>query len=284
MGINSLVRTKKFKNFMSKLYGWGAAVVILGALFKINHYPGAEWMLIIGLSVESLIFFFSAFEPPFVEPDWSLVYPELAGMYHDAETKEVSKKVKKHEEPKSLTQALDNMLVEAKIGPELIASLGEGMRHLSENANKLATITDAAAATQGYVNNLESASSSVLELSDAYQKTSSVLRQSTETIAKSAEAMNFSDIDGNAYNEQLQRIAKNLSTLNNIYELQLQSQQANADATASMHEGISKFMEYLGGSIENAKQYQDASSKLTQNVQALNQVYGNMLAAMNVRG
>lgn len=283
MGINSLVKTKKFKNFMSKLYGWGAAVVILGALFKINHYPGAEIMLIVGLSVESLIFFFSAFEPPFVEPDWSLVYPELAGMYHEGETKAVAKG-KKHEEPKSLTQALDNMLVEAKIEPELIASLGEGMRQLSQNANKLANITDAAAATQGYVSNLETASASVLELSDAYQKTSNVLRNSTESIAKSAESMNFSDIDGKEYNTQLQRIAKNLATLNNIYELQLQSSQANVDASASMQDGINKFIEYLNKSINNTKNYEEASTKLTENVKALNQVYGNMLAAMNVRG
>jgi gliding motility-associated protein GldL len=283
MGLNSLVRTKKFKNFMSKLYGWGAAIVILGALFKINHYPGAELMLIIGLCTESLIFFFSAFEPPFVEPDWSLVYPELAGMYHDGETKAVSK-AKKHEEPKSLTEALDNMLAEAKIEPELIASLGEGMRHLSENANKLANISDAAAATQGYVNNLESASTSVLELADAYQQTSGVLRNSTETIAKSAEAMNFSDIDGKEYNEQLQRIAKNLATLNNIYELQLQNSQANVEASSSMQEGINKFIQYLNSSIDNTRSYEEQASKLTENVKALNQVYGNMLAAMNVRG
>ncbi|MFO7723508.1 MAG: gliding motility protein GldL [Bacteroidales bacterium] len=268
---------------MSKLYGWGAAVVILGALFKINHYPGAEIMLILGLCTESLIFFFSAFEPPFVEPDWSLVYPELAGMYHDSETKAVSK-ARKHEEPKSLTEALDNMLAEAKIEPELIASLGEGMRHLSENANKLANITDAAAATQGYVNNLESASTSVLELADAYQQTSGVLRNSTATIAKSAEAMNFSDIDGKEYNEQLQRIAKNLATLNNIYELQLQSSQANVEASSSMQEGIGKFIKYLNNSIDNTMKYEEEASKLTENVRALNQVYGNMLAAMNVRG
>ena len=283
MGINSLVRTKKFKNFMSKLYGWGAAVVILGALFKINHYPGAEWMLIIGLSTESLIFFFSAFEPPFVEPDWSLVYPELAGMYHDADSKPVAK-AKKHEEPKSLTQALDNMLAEAKIEPELIASLGEGMRHLSENANKLASITDAAAATQGYVNNLETASSSVLELADAYQSTSGVLKNTTESIAKSAEAMNFSDIDGKEYNAQLQRIAKNLGTLNNIYELQLQSSQEQVQASSNLQEGINKFIQYLNNSIDNTRLYEEEASKLTDNVRALNQVYGNMLAAMNVRG
>lgn len=283
MGLNSLVRTKKFKNFMSKLYGWGAAVVILGALFKINHYPGAEIMLILGLVTESIIFFFSAFEPPHVEPDWSLVYPELAGMYHEGDNKPVAK-AKKHEEPKSLTQALDNMLADAKIEPELIASLGEGMRHLSENANKLANITDAAAATKGYVNNLESASSSVLELADAYQQTSGVLRKSTDSIAKSAEAMNFSDIDGKEYNTQLQKIAKNLATLNNVYELQLQSSQANVDASSSMQVGINKFIQYLNSSIDNTKKYEEEAAKLTTNVKALNQVYGNMLAAMNVRG
>lgn len=283
MGLNSLVRTKSFKNFMSKLYGWGAAVVILGALFKINHYPGAEIMLILGLVTESIIFFFSAFEPPHVEPDWSLVYPELAGMYHDAETKSVAK-AKKHEEPKSLTQALDNMLAEAKIEPELIRSLGEGMRHLSDNATKMANITEAAAATKGYVTNLETASSSVLELADAYQQTSGVLRKSTDSIAKSAEAMNFSDIDGKEYNTQLQKIAKNLATLNNVYELQLQNTQANVDAGAAMQEGITKFIQYLNSSIDNTRKYEEEAAKLTTNVKALNQVYGNMLAAMNVRG
>jgi len=79
MGINTFVRRRGFRNFMAKLYGWGASVVILGALFKINHYPYANEMLVVGLGTEAIIFFFSAFEPPYVEPDWSLVYPELGG-------------------------------------------------------------------------------------------------------------------------------------------------------------------------------------------------------------
>ena len=85
MGLYALVRTRQYRNFMAKLYGIGAAVVIIGALFKINHYYGADEMLIIGLGTESIIFFFSAFEPPHVEPDWSLVYPQLAGIYRDGE-------------------------------------------------------------------------------------------------------------------------------------------------------------------------------------------------------
>ena len=78
MGLNELVRSKGYKNFMAKLYGLGAAVVILGALFKILHLPGADLMLILGMGTESVIFAFSAFEPLHVEYNWALVYPQLA--------------------------------------------------------------------------------------------------------------------------------------------------------------------------------------------------------------
>ena len=82
--IDNLVRSKTYKTFMGYLYGWGAAVVIIGALFKIMHWPGANIMLIAGMGTETVIFFLSAFEPPHKEWDWSLVYPELAGMVDES--------------------------------------------------------------------------------------------------------------------------------------------------------------------------------------------------------
>ncbi len=85
------MKGKKWKNFMAKLYGWGAAVVILGALFKIQHWPGAGVMLTIGLLTEAFIFLFSAFEKPLDQPVWSLFYPELADM-HGEEKEEEKKK------------------------------------------------------------------------------------------------------------------------------------------------------------------------------------------------
>ena len=75
-----LVESEGWKNFMAKLYGIGAAVVILGALFKIMHWPMASEMLIVGMGTEVFIFVFSAFEPMHEEVDWTLVYPELAGI------------------------------------------------------------------------------------------------------------------------------------------------------------------------------------------------------------
>lgn len=271
MGLNSLVRSKGFKNFMSKLYGWGASIVILGALFKINHYPGADIMLIVGLGTEAIIFFFSAFEPPYVEPDWSLVYPELAGIYgHDGD------------KPKSLTQELDNMLSEAKIEPELLKSLGSGLKNLSENTQKLNQFTDAGAVTEGYLANVKAATESVGALSGTYKRTAEVLDNSTQSLARSAEAIDFSKIDGSAYSEQLHRIAKNLNQLNQIYESQVQSTAEQAEASVMMKDSINAFLTNLKDSIHATSMYKEEAAELAANVKALNQVYGNMLTAMNV--
>jgi len=338
MGINSLVKSKGYKNFMSKLYGWGASVVILGALFKINHYPGANLMLICGMGTEAVIFFFSAFEPLHIEYDWSLVYPELAGM------EDLDKEVKGKKKGLTVTQELDKMLEEAKIGPALIASLGEGMRNLGENANKLSGVADAAVATDGYVSNLNMAAGSVKNLSEVYVKTADVLERdiqnaelhsvsmksaaesasnlsnsytkvaesikedvsatneyvsniklasqsahqlaeqyakSAESLTKSAEAIDFSAVDGKAYGDQIQRISKNLSELNSIYEMQLKSTADQLQKTDQMKATMDSFLGNLTESVESTSKYKDQVAHLAKNVAALNQIYGNMLTAMN---
>ena len=113
------------KKMMGFLYGMGAAVVIVGALFKLMHWPGAGPMLVIGLLTEALIFALSAFEPVEHELDWSLVYPELAG----GEAKAKDKKENPADAQGLLSQKLDNMLKEAKIDGELMASLGNSIKN-----------------------------------------------------------------------------------------------------------------------------------------------------------
>jgi gliding motility-associated protein GldL len=336
MGLYNIVRSKGYKQFMAKLYGWGAAVVIIGALFKINHYPGANFILIIGLGTEACIFFFSAFEPLHTEYDWSLVYPELAGM------EELDKKGAK----KSLTQELDKMLEDAKIGPELIASLGEGMRNLGENANKLSGISTAASATDGYaaslnqasesvktlsasfaktatgldkdavatedyLKNIQAASNSASNLTGTYDKVASALNidlsatdayvqsvknatasaqsladkytKSAESLTKSAEAIDFSKVDAKNYGDQIQKLSKSLSELNAVYELQLVGTKNQLDKSNQMQATVEKFLGNLNDSVENTAKYKDQVAVLAKNLAALNNVYGNMLSAMNVK-
>lgn len=279
MGISSLVRSKSFKNFMAKLYGWGASVVIIGALFKINHYPGANLMLVIGLGTEAAIFFFSAFEPPHVEPDWSLVYPELAGMYEGYSNNELDAMMG---EEKSASEQLDTMLEEAKIGPELIESLGEGMRNLSENTRKMGDITEASVATTEYAQNVKHASTAIEGLSKSYISTSEVLNDSTIKIAKSAESIDFSEIDGTAFNTELQKVSSNLSALNSVYELQLQNSNSQTETFEKVGQTMEVFLQNLQQSVDNTSKYKEQADELAKNVASLNQVYGNMLTAMNV--
>ncbi len=135
-----------FKTIMPKVYGIGAAVVIVGALFKIQHYPGAGVMLGIGLGVEAVIFFLSAFEPPHEEPDWSKVYPELSDDYSGPVNKPAVRGASGKGD--NVAQKLDHMLESAKIGPELIEGLGKGMRGLADNVKSMGGMSSAAVATE----------------------------------------------------------------------------------------------------------------------------------------
>jgi len=291
MGLYKLVRSKSYKNFMAKLYGWGASLVILGALFKITHIKGANLMLMLGMITESLIFFFSAFEPLHVEYNWSLVYPELA--LGDDQEEEISQKGKKFVPTGTPTQQLDKMLQEAKIGPELIESLATGMRNLSENAMKLSGTADATVITDSYVSNLTKAAESVRNLSLQYDKTSEALSKDTNisesyltNVEKASNAVGrLASIyeettkslqsDTGSFNEQLNKLNQNLTSINTIYELQAKNSQ-------SMLENFKQIESNVQQSAENTLKYKDEVDKLTKNIAMLSNVYGNMVAAMNI--
>ena len=244
--IDQLVRSKGYKNFMAKLYGWGAAVVILGALFKILHWPGANIMLMAGMFTESIIFFFSAFEPLHVEYNWALVYPELAtGADIELEESEKKSRRDKKQQVKSdsitPTQALDKMLEEAKIGPELMESLASGMRNLSDNAHKLAGVSDAVVSTDNYTASLQKASESVRNLTLKYDKVAASL-----------------ETDGGVTAEYIESVKKATTAV---------------AALAVAYDQTAKSMEQTGS-------FKAEMDKLTANISKLSSVYGNMLAAM----
>lgn len=251
--------SKKWKKFMAKLYGIGAAVVIIGALFKIQHWPFAGALLVIGLTTEAVIFFFSAFEPVHEELDWSLVYPELR-------SGEPAKEALAHGDDDSITEQLDNMLEEAKIEPELIASLGDGLRSLSSQAEKLNEISDASVATNEYAESLKGASEKVGALSDTYEKASEALTGLTD-----------GQEEGVAAGEHLKKMSSNLAELNNMYETQLQELQTSSQ----LYSGITELMKNLNDSVEDTRKYKDNISELATNLSRLNTVYGNMLSAMS---
>ena len=200
--------SKKAMNFA---YGMGAAVVIIGALFKITHFElgplTGNVMLTIGLIVEALIFALSAFEPVDNELDWSLVYPELAG------GEAADKKIKK-EDPKEaqgmLSQKLDAMLKEAKVDGELMTSLGNSIKNFEGAAKGIAPTVESMSATRKYSEELSMAAAQMESLNSLY-------KVQLESASRNAEANKEIADNASKLKEQMQSMTANIASLNNVY-------------------------------------------------------------------
>lgn len=203
-GLEKVTEAKWYKLMMPKLYGWGAAIVILGALFKIEHLPGASEMLIVGLSLEAIIFFFSAFERQHVEPDWSLVYPELAHMNDPGGSKRPS-------------QQLDDALAKAKIDNELIESLNEGLRSFGESAKQLNETVSAASGISEYNAQIQEGIKNMNAMNSLYELQLQTSNQQMEATALFLQNLQSSVEDSKKFQEQVSGLADNLEQLNKVY-------------------------------------------------------------------
>ncbi|WP_430615057.1 gliding motility protein GldL [Flavobacterium sp. JP2137] len=206
------------KKVMNFCYGMGAAVVILGALFKITHMEfgpmNGNNMLTIGLVVEALIFAISAFEPVDDELDWSKVYPELKG----GEAKSVQVAgfggtgfggVATQEEG-MLSQKLDQLLKDAKIDGELMNSLNKSIRNFESAAKEIAPTVDTMASTRKYAEEMSLASTQLESLNGMY-------KMQLESATKNAEINNEVAENNMKLKEQMQSLTSNLASLNTVY-------------------------------------------------------------------
>jgi gliding motility-associated protein GldL len=270
--------SKGYKNLMKMVYGYGAAIVILGALFKIMHWPYCDIMLIVGLTTEAVIFALSAMEPLHAEPNWAVYYPYLLPEDERPQTAEELQAFPKPMELGSgsggssstgITEKFDELLANAKIDQSLLDRLGSAMRDLSHNAEQLKSVSSAATATDSYVASLEAASNKVSSLSDAYERAS-----------VSIAGLTSNTLEGESFGEQMQKVSKNLGALNNVYELQLQGSSAHLEATQGFQKQVVEMMGNLSASAEDTRLYRENMAVLAQNLTDLNNVYGNMLKAM----
>jgi gliding motility-associated protein GldL len=203
-----MAQSKASKKFMNMAYGLGASIVIVGALFKIIHFEigplTGNVMLTIGLVTEAIIFALSAFEPVDDDLDWSLVYPELAGGQMSG----------KKDNPKDaeglLSKKLDDLLKDAKIDGELMASLGDSIKNFEGAAKNMAPTVDSLSATKKYSEEMSLAAAQMESLNSLYKvqlesanRQSSINEESIENAAK--------------LKEQMQSLASNLSSLNGVY-------------------------------------------------------------------
>lgn len=266
MAFFDFTRTRSYRNVMAKVYGIGAAIVLIGALFKINHYMGADIALAVGLGTEAIVFFLSSFEPPHVDPDWSLVYPELAGMYHP---------VKGQTSPatKTSVKELDDMFKKAGIEQEVIDQLGRGLEKLSQTAGQLSDVSETASASKEFSTQLRTAAQSAGNLGEAIEKDAQSLGQHAESmnsVNENAQVLN------NAYVQAADALKNNVESTEEFagtVKEAIQSAKSMADSYHKSAESLAKSVESFDFTSNESAAYNSELRKVTENLSALNALY-----------
>ncbi len=321
MNIGEIIQSKRWKVFTGYVYNLGASVVLLGALFKLQHWPYSGPILIIGLTTEAFIFLISAFEPPMEMPHWEKVYPQLKEDYVLDEDQYVA-------ESKT---GFGDLFQKADISPELIDKVTKGLTDLSNTASSISDISTATLATDMYVKNLTSASESMNAFSEisnhanhqinesvghlvtSYATTAKNLsengNQMMNKLATSGEeftnqltqtsnklASSYQKVAGTidtgmealskssaSYGENLSKLNKNLESLNSSYESQLRETNQQLQSSQNFFKEMAQMNEMIASSTEEIKKYKNNAEELNKHLEALNSIYGNMLGAMNYK-
>ncbi|HSH19065.1 MAG TPA: gliding motility protein GldL [Draconibacterium sp.] len=322
MNIGELIKTKRWKVFMGYVYGWGAAIVMIGALFKLEHLKFSGVLLATGLITEAFIFFLSAFEPPLEMPDWSKVYPELNEEYELDNFEELGKKNK---------SGFNDLFANNELTPDLLDKVGKGLTNLSNTAKGISDISSATLATDMYVKNLGSASESMNNLAEinnranvsidksvgtlveSYSLTAQKISESgiqainnmsksgeqfsaviSETSRKLAESYGsagnsvVSEIENikdssKQYSANLQKLNGNLNALNTSFETQLKGTEEQFKASQTFSKDLVTMNSILASSVEELKKYKENAEQLNKHLESLNTIYGNMLGAMSYK-
>ncbi len=304
--ITDIVESSGWKNFMAKLYGIGASVVIIGALFKIMHWKGSGIFLTLGLCTEATIFFFSAFEPLHEELDWTLVYPELAGMGDEDEIEHFKEgAITDGERP---IERIESLLTTSGVDETVLKKLGEGLSKLNQAVMNIADISNATVATKSFLDNLQSVANSVNSLNDTYTSSTETIKESAGNLASAyfnsadlitksgsnvadsyqkiadalmGEQQSISE-SGKTHEKHLESLNKNLSALNAVYELQIKESHEQMKGSHDVYTGLGNMIKKLKESVDETNKYKEEISKLKESISSLNAIYGNMLSAMNI--
>ena len=234
-----------------------AAVVIYGALQKLLHSPIADFMLKVGLTTEAVIF---------------LGYGILYVIYPYMDDHEVHLPGAKATDKNTALESLDKMLEDANINQDSLSKLSAGFAKLNTSVTQIADISEVIKSTSDFSAKASEASAALAGIKDAAQN-------ATQSLA----AFHGATESSKQFHEQMQSLNKNLSSLNTIYELELQEGNNHLKAMNQFYGKLSQASAAMAGSADDAMKAKDQIAALAQNLGKLNQLYGNMLTAMQGR-
>jgi gliding motility-associated protein GldL len=249
---------KKMKITLDSFISWGAVIVILGLMAKLQHWPWGDWMIVVGLGTEALLFLLLGFQKHQDELDPT--YAETVATRANA-VSQVST---------GSTAALDKMLENAQITPELLGKLGDGLRSFGQQVTALQSVTDASLATTQFSDSIKSATQGFHQLNASFAKATADLSQIAGSSTHAA-----------TYADQVQKLAQNLTQINKLYEEELRESEAKMKAMTAHYQQVAQTLQHFNDSATETQQLKDQVHALNKNMASLNAVYGNMLAAMN---
>ena len=272
--ITLFFESDKGKYFKNLIIGLGASVVLLGALFKIQHWPGGSIMLTLGMTVEVFLFALLGLLPPHADYYWERFYPDITKNPHiEAHLKNAAMAgAKKIDNKESAAKSLDKMMEEANITPAAIKRLGDNFQRFGNTVEQMKDITEVTSATGAY-------SQSARDAADALGKMKDTFVGATKTMG----AFNSAADDTMQFHDQVKTLSKNLGTLNQIYEVELTDANNHLKAMNKFYSNLVNASDAMAASAKDATNTKDQIALLSKNLTSLNQIYGNMLSAMQSR-
>lgn len=268
--ITLFFETDKGKYIKNLIIGLGASVVLMGALFKIQHWPGGGVMLTVGMLVEAFIFAMLGLLPPHADYYWERFYPDITKNPHVEAQEKYGKDA--HLKKESASKSLDKMMEEASINPASIKRLGDSFQKFGATVDQMKDITDVTAATNTY-------SKGARDAADALGKMKDTFLGATQTMG----SFNAAADDTVKFHAQVKTLSKNLGTLNQIYEVELTDANNHLKAMNKFYSNLVNASDAMANSAKDATNTKDQIALLSKNLTSLNQIYGNMLSAMQGR-
>lgn len=272
--------TKVGKYIKNLIIGLGAAIVLIGALAKLQHWSIANFMLPVGMITEAFIFALLGVLPPHKDYYWERYYPNLDENPHV----EAYRKGVKFQKPPAIslgagggnsqaaTAQLDKMLEEAQINPANLRRLNENFTRFGNTVEQMKDITEVAAATGAY-------STAARETATALSEMKSTFQGATQTMG----VFNNASADAANFHKQVTVLTQNLGDLNRIYEVELQDANNHLKAMNKFYSTLLNASDSMAASAEDAKAAREQIGALAKNLTNLNNIYGNMLSAMQGR-
>lgn len=278
----------KGKRVLNFFYSWGAAVVILGAMFKLLHLPYGDLMLAVGMITEFFVFFVFGFEKPTMDYHWEEVFPVLksknpmdrpvgfTGGASDDDSNGNGVQVNVGDVTRSAgLGALDVSQDDAK-------NLSDSIKKLSGAAEQISKMAELTEATQKYLEQLSSMSDQMAQFTNVTSSLTDVsdtLLNSYKSITDNSDGINQ---HSRGYVQQMEMLNRNISGLNTIYEIQLKSISSQIDTIEHINGGLNRIKDLYDGSIVDSSVFRSETEKMAQQLSQLNQVYSRLLQAMTV--